>query len=79
MLRPLLVDATSDHDLLVRLDAKLDALSVQFSEVRSSVSTKAEAGRVDRLEAQINSMEHKVYMATGGLLSLQIILKFFHL
>ena len=65
---------TRDHDLLVRLDTKLDVLSAAFSEVRASVAAKADTVRVDRLEALIHSMNNKIYAAMGALGAVQVLI-----
>ncbi len=64
-----------DHDLLVRLDAKLDVLSASFGEMKSSVSGKADAQRVDKLEIRQEATERKMYMIVGGLAALEFALK----
>jgi hypothetical protein len=77
----------NDHDLLVRLDTKLDTLSTLFAEVRSGLALKADASRVEKLEAQISTkanwdraeklegkveaLQMKVYMACGAVALLQ--------
>lgn len=65
----------SDHDLLVVAVTKLDALSASVNEMRASVSTKAEAVRVDKLETRLDATERKVYLMTGALLAIQAALK----
>ena len=71
-----------DHDLLVRLDAKLDGLSTQFSEVKATIHQKADTVRVekldllvDKLETRLDSNEHKLYMLLGGVAVLEVVLK----
>jgi hypothetical protein len=39
-----------DHDLLVRLDTKLDALTNTLTEMRMQISLKADTARIDKLE-----------------------------
>lgn len=68
---------TRDHDLLVRLDTKLDALSALFTEVRMSVSAKAESSRVDAIEKLVNAINNKIYSAMGGLAVLQVCIHLF--
>jgi hypothetical protein len=68
------MQVNNDHDLLVRVDTKLDMLAGSFSEVKNSVNTKAENTRVDKLENRMELTERKVYMATGGIVVLQVLL-----
>jgi CheY-like chemotaxis protein len=71
---------SNDHDLLVRLDTKLDLLSVQLNEVRVQVAGKADAATLDpriaKLEQRLESQQRTVYMMLGGLAVLELLLKF---
>jgi hypothetical protein len=64
-----------DHDLLVRIDEKLGALSEAFLELKESVKAKADTGRVDRLEGRadvtekrLDGHDKKLAMLAGGLI-----------
>ena len=70
-------DRDRDHDLLVRLDTKLDALSIQFSEARTALALKADLTRVEKLENCLDDVRKKTYTAMGGLTVLQFGLHFF--
>jgi hypothetical protein len=57
-----------DHDLLVRLDTKMDALSTQFTEARVALALKADLSRVEALECStaanrelIEELRRKLY------------------
>lgn len=65
----------NDHDLLVRLDTKMDTLGGQIAEVKASLDKKAESGRVDKLEDAVEQIRSKIYYATGGLAVLQVVLR----
>jgi polyhydroxyalkanoate synthesis regulator phasin len=52
-----------DHDLLVRLDTKLDGLSSHFLDVRRMLNSKADAARVEKLERQIEEIQTKAIAA----------------
>lgn len=67
---------SNDHDLLVRLDTKLDALSAAFAKVETAVANKADTSRVEKLENQVDGMRSKIYSATGGLAVLQCVIHF---
>lgn len=50
-----------DHDLLVRLDTKLDLLTSAFLEIKLSVAAKADSSRLDKLEStRIEKLERDV-------------------
>jgi CheY-like chemotaxis protein len=72
--------SSDDHDLLVRLDTKLDLLSVQVNEVRVQVASKADMStiepRIAKIEARLDSQQRTVYMMLGGLAVLEVFLKF---
>ena len=68
-----------DHDLLVRLDTKIDALSVQFTEARTALALKADLSRVETLECStvanrelIEELRRKLYGAGCVLGALQV-------
>lgn len=50
---------TTDHDLLVRLETKLDGVTSQLSEARGLLSTKADSSRVEKLEKQLDEIQAK--------------------
>jgi nicotinate-nucleotide pyrophosphorylase len=51
-------NAERDHDLLVRLDTKLDALTASLNDMRLQVSLKADSTRVDKLEtSRVDKLE----------------------
>ena len=70
-----------DHEMLIRLDTKLDALKESVAEVKESLSevnqavaTKADVTAVDKLEQRIDKLEEaqekdrqKLWMILGGL------------
>lgn len=66
--------APNDHDLLVRLDTKLDALTASFQEVKTALASKADASRVEKLENVVEGIRSKVYTAAGGLAVLQFVI-----
>jgi hypothetical protein len=72
-----LATPANDHDLLVRLDTKLDALSLSFAEVKIAVAAKADASRVEKLEASVEVLKTKAYGAAGALAALQFVLHWF--
>ncbi len=61
-----------DHDLLVRLDTKLDVLSATFHETRLAVGSKAEAVRLEKLELIVSAMQNKIYWGMGALAAVQV-------
>ena len=70
-----------DHDLLIRLDAKLDALSAAFADIKTSLSGKAEGThltelkvRVDKLEGRTGNSEKKIAMIAGGLIVIDVVI-----
>jgi hypothetical protein len=63
----------SDHDLLVRLDGKVDGLSVLVGELRADLPRKADAHRVDKLESELDTVKARLYALTGGLAALQAV------
>lgn len=63
---------TNDHDLLVRLDTKLDALSASFAEVKIAVAGKADSVRVEKLELAMDSVKGKLYTIGGSLGAMQL-------
>ncbi len=69
--------ANPDHDLLVRLDTKLDVLAVSFNEVRLSVGAKAETVRLEKLEHVVTDIQKKVYWAAGILTAAQFAAHYF--
>ncbi len=85
------VGSTTDHDLLVRLDTKLDLVSIQLNEARVKMGMKADSARVDKLErlvdgkseskaltdlsGVVDGIKSKVLMATGALAVLQFLLQ----
>lgn len=69
-------DRDRDHDLLVRLDTKLDQLSADFREMKTSLSGKADAARVDKLESQVEDTKRRLYMMAGGLVVIEALLRY---
>jgi hypothetical protein len=65
----------NDHDLLVRLDTKLDRMSDDFKEVKDSVRGKAEIIRVEKIELRLDDTQRKLYMVTGGLVVVEALLR----
>lgn len=72
-----------DHDLLVRLDTKLDALSLSFQELKATVNSKADISRVDRLEERsdlqdrrLDAHDRKLAMFAGGCLVFEVVSRF---
>jgi DNA-binding response OmpR family regulator len=98
-------EISNDHDLLVRLDVKLDLVSIQLNEARALVAAKAdsaaleprlskiEAGlsslvaakadsaalepRLNKIEAGLSSLVVKMAAIGGGLVVVDVLLKFF--
>ena len=91
---------SADHDLLVRLDTKLDLVSIQFNEVRAQMVGKADHTLVDlritkveervedkadqqlldtrfgRLETKVDALMRNMWMITGGLIVIELALRF---
>lgn len=67
----------NDHDLLVRLDTKLDALTGTIGEMKTALPLKADAGRVDKLEARVERSDRKLYTIAGGLAAAELFLRLF--
>lgn len=65
----------NDHDLLVRLDTKLDQLSTDFREVKESVRGKADSLRVEKVETRLDETQRKLYMISGGLIVVESLLR----
>lgn len=61
--------------MLVRLDAKLDALSSSFAEVKLAVASKADAARVEKLENSLEAIKARVYYFAGALAVLECALR----
>lgn len=70
------VKANPDHDLLVRLDTKLDVLAISFNETRLAVGSKAEAARLEKLEVAVDGIKAKIYWAAGALTAAQFAIHF---
>jgi CheY-like chemotaxis protein len=72
-------DISNDHDVLIRVETKLDLVSVQLAEVRGQISGKVEQAvlepRLAKVEAKAEAMEKKMYMIIGGLIVIEILLK----
>jgi hypothetical protein len=71
-----------DHDLLVRLDTKLDALTAAFQELKTTVNSKADSSRVARLEERADNQDKrldghdkKLAMFAGGWLVFEALAK----
>lgn len=72
----------NDHDLLVRIDARTEALQEHVSEMKETLTTKADADRVARLEGRMDKSDDnqkqadkKLNYICGGLIALQALLK----
>jgi hypothetical protein len=80
-----------DHDLLVKLDVKLDMMAATLNEARLSVGGKADSAqieqRISKLESTTNdrftrgdnkhdALSIKVYMLVGGVVAIEVLLKF---
>ena len=75
-----LTTKNSDHDLLVRLDTKLDLVSIQFNEVRTQMVGKADHALVDarigKVETKLDFVLRNMYMFGGALLAVELVLKY---
>jgi CheY-like chemotaxis protein len=73
-------EISNDHDLLVRLDVKLDLVSVQLNEARVLLAAKADREtiepRLQKIESSVADLGRKVAMIVGGLLVIEVALKF---
>ncbi len=83
-------ELSNDHDLLVRLDVKLDLVSVQLNEARVLVAAKADRETLEprfvKIEKDLDECRKKqewttnrMYMIVGGLVVLEVLLKLVHL
>lgn len=74
------ISVTSDHDLLVRLDTKLDTLATQLTEARTLVSNKVDAAafepRISKLETKVDWNSKTTYMLIGGLMVAEFVFKY---
>lgn len=66
-----------DHDLLLRVDTKLDNLIESFAKVEIAVAAKADTERVSKLEERVTSLQAKVFTAGGAVSALQFALQFY--
>ncbi len=80
---PKMPQAMNDHDLLVRLDTKLDALTAGFQDLKLTVNSKADSTRVDRLESRadgqdkrLDGHDKKLAMFAGGLIVFEFVARF---
>lgn len=76
-------EISNDHDLLVRLDVKLDLVSVQLNEARVLVAAKADREtlepRLVKIETALSSVTIKLAAIGGFLAAIQFVLKFIKL
>jgi hypothetical protein len=74
-------DTYSDHDLLVRIDVRLDMVTVQLNEARALVSAKADQEtlepRLTKIEGRLDSVILKVAMIAGGLIVIEALFNHF--
>lgn len=72
---------SSDHDLLVRLDVKLDLVSLQLNEARVQMVGKAETAqlepRLGKIEQRVESSQKTMYMIVGGLMVVEVLIRVF--
>jgi len=68
----------NDHDLLVRIDARTEALQETQLEMKETLHSKADADRVARLEQRQDKSDAKLNYVVGGILALEALLKFVH-
>lgn len=75
-----MAENSSDHDLLVRLDVKLDLVSLQLNEARVQMVGKAETAqlepRLSKIEQRVEFSQKTTYMIVGGLMVVQVLLRF---
>lgn len=75
-----MAESSSDHDLLVRLDVKLDLVSLQLNEARVQMVGKAETSvlepRLVKLEQRVEASQKTMAMIVGGLIVADALLRF---
>ncbi len=72
----------NDHDLLVRIDARTEALQEVVAEMKDALTAKADAAWVTRIEARqektelrVSSNERKLNYLAGGLIAVEAALR----
>ena len=69
---PLAPVNTSDHDLLTRLDEKVDSIILQIKDINDGIGVK-----LNDHENRLRNLERYVWLAIGALAVLEIVMKFY--